>query len=240
MSGADLYKLLGEIEFTLRHMAKSGCTGVDLSPENLDRLRGWGKQAPTQAQAEETLTDIRNELGDCRRCPLHQGRRHIVFGEGDLHARLVFVGEGPGYDEDQQGRPFVGAAGKLLTRMIEAMGLTREDVYICNVVKCRPPENRNPLPGEIDMCSPFLGRQLQAIRPRYICALGKIAAQHLSRSRTPISALRGRFFDFQGIPVMPTFHPAFLLRTPEKKREVWEDLQQLMQRLGLTVQGKKQ
>ncbi|MDX9788686.1 MAG: uracil-DNA glycosylase [Desulfobacterales bacterium] len=237
MNGSGLYTLLGEIEHTLRYMAQTGCTGFDISADQMERLRGWGKGAPSETR--ETLSNVQKDLGVCRRCPLHRGRRHIVFGEGNPKARLVFVGEGPGFDEDQQGRPFVGAAGKLLTRIIEAMGLSREDVYICNIVKCRPPENRNPLPEEIAQCTPFLVRQLRAIQPAYICALGKVAAQFLSQSQRPISALRGRFFDYHGMSVMPTFHPAFLLRNPEKKREVWEDIQQVMRRLGLSVRGKK-
>lgn len=238
MNGSGLYSLLDDIGHSLRHMAKNGCAGFDVTADQIERLRGWGKGAPRGLK--ESLPDIQTDLGECRRCPLHRGRRHLVFGEGDPKAKLVFVGEGPGFDEDQQGRPFVGAAGKLLTRIIEAMGLSREEVYICNIVKCRPPENRNPLPEEIAICTPFLARQLQAICPAYICALGKVAAQFLSQRQDPISVLRGRFFDYNGMAVMPTFHPAFLLRNPDKKREVWEDVQQVMQRLGLAVRGKRQ
>lgn len=176
----------------------------------------------------ESLNDIRIDLGDCRRCVLCEKRTHIVFGEGDPHARLVFVGEAPGYDEDQQGTPFVGEAGQLLTRIIQSIHLTREQVYICNVIKCRPPGNRNPEPLEIKTCSPFLNRQIQAIRPEFICTLGKFATQTLLKQEIPISKLRGQFYDYHGIRLIPTFHPAYLLRNPDKKREVWEDMKLLM------------
>jgi DNA polymerase len=175
---------------------------------------------------------VRDELGDCQRCKLAPKRKNLVFGVGDPDARLVFVGEAPGADEDASGEPFVGQAGQLLTKMIGAMGYRREQVYICNILKCRPPGNRNPEPDEVAACEPFLVQQLGAIRPRMIVALGKFAAQCLLRSDAPISALRGRFQSYQGIPLMPTFHPAYLLRSPEKKREVWADLQQVMAELA--------
>jgi DNA polymerase len=177
------------------------------------------------------LQVVRDELGDCRRCRLHAGRTNIVFGVGNPQADLVFVGEGPGANEDRQGEPFVGDAGELLTKMIGAMGFARSDVYICNVVKCRPPGNRNPEPDEIAACEPFLVGQLAALAPRMIVTLGKFAAQTLLRSNAPISALRGRFHRYQGIALMPTFHPAYLLRTPSAKREVWSDLQLVMAEL---------
>jgi DNA polymerase len=179
-----------------------------------------------------TLEEIRAELGDCRRCPLSETRHHIVFGEGNPHAELVFVGEAPGGDEDIQGRPFVGRAGQLLTKIVAAMGLTRDDVYICNILKCRPPGNRNPLPSEIAVCEPFLVMQLKAIKPRVICALGSFAAHTLLNSEAPITALRGGFHDYQGIPLMPTYHPAYLLRNPGAKKQVWEDVQKIMEMLG--------
>lgn len=179
----------------------------------------------------ETLDDIRAELGDCTRCKLYSGRHHIVFGEGDPHADLVFVGEAPGGDEDRQGRPFVGRAGKLLSDIITAMGFTREQVYICNILKCRPPQNRNPEPDEIAACEPFLVKQLRAIRPRMICALGKFAAQTLLKTDTPISALRGRFHSYHDIRLMPTYHPAYLLRNPGAKKQTWEDVQMIMKEL---------
>lgn len=183
----------------------------------------------------ETLDAIRRDMGDCRRCKLNERRKHIVFGAGNPHARLMFVGEGPGRDEDLQGEPFVGAAGGLLTKIIRAIGLTREDVYIANIIKCRPPGNRNPETDEIRTCFPFLARQIQAIRPEFICALGAFAAQTLLNTNQSISRLRGRFHDFEGIRVVPTFHPAFLLRYPERKREVWEDMKMLMREMGHEV-----
>lgn len=190
--------------------------------------------APPPAKAPvEPLVTLRQEIGDCQRCKLCRGRRNLVFGEGNPRARLVFVGEGPGAEEDAQGRPFVGAAGQLLTKMIEAMGLRREEVYICNVIKCRPPGNRNPEPDEIDACSPFLSRQIEAIAPEAIVTLGKFAAQTLLGSQEPISRLRGRWHRYQGIPLLPTFHPAYLLRSPQEKRKAWADLQEVMRRLGL-------
>lgn len=223
-------QILRDIRHTLHYLKKNGCTGFDCSPEGLEILKRLGWSTPG-LPAEETLADIRSDLGECTRCPLCKGRTHIVFGEGDARARLVFVGEGPGFDEDQSGRPFVGAAGQLLTRIIAAMQLSRETVYIANIVKCRPPNNRNPDPEEIRRCLPFLKRQLAAIRPQVICALGNVAARTLLETEIPISRLRGRFHSFMGIPVMPTYHPAYLLRNPDKKREVWEDVQQIMNRL---------
>jgi DNA polymerase len=180
-----------------------------------------------------TLDSVRAELGECTRCKLHKGRHNIVFGVGDPRARLMFVGEAPGEDEDLQGFPFVGKAGQLLTKMIEAMGLRRDDVYICNTVKCRPPNNRNPEPDELETCEPFLKGQLAAVRPEVIVTLGKFAAQSLLRDATPISRLRGSWREYQGIPVMPTFHPAYLLRSPQEKGKVWADLQDVMKKLGL-------
>jgi uracil-DNA glycosylase family 4 len=184
--------------------------------------------AETSAGELSTLEAVRSELGDCRRCPLGNLRHRLVFGEGNPHADLVFVGEAPGADEDAQGRPFVGRAGQLLTRIIAAMGLKREEAYICNILKCRPPGNRNPLPDEIAACEPFLIRQLEAIRPRVICALGSFAAHTLLKSEAPISTLRGRFHRYQGIPLMPTYHPAYLLRNPGAKKQVWEDVREIM------------
>jgi DNA polymerase len=180
-----------------------------------------------------SLAEVREELGTCTRCKLHPTRKNIVFGVGNPDAELVFIGEAPGSNEDIQGEPFVGDAGQLLTRMIEAMGYRREDVYIANILKCRPPGNRNPEPDEIASCEPFLKKQLGALRPRVIVALGKFAAQWLTgRPEAAISALRGKWFRYEGIPVMPTYHPAYLLRTPSQKRVVWEDLQLVMVALG--------
>ncbi|MGB9243559.1 MAG: uracil-DNA glycosylase [Candidatus Acidiferrales bacterium] len=181
----------------------------------------------------ETLDDIRADLGECTRCRLHKARTKLVFGVGNPKAELVFVGEGPGHDEDIQGEPFVGRAGKLLTQMIEAMSLRREDVYICNVVKCRPPENRLPDKDEIAVCSPFLLRQLAAIQPKVICCLGACSAQTLLATTQGISRFRGEWFDFRGSKLIATYHPAYLLRNPPAKGEVWKDLQKVMAFLGL-------
>jgi uracil-DNA glycosylase family 4 len=180
------------------------------------------------------LLAVREEVGECTRCKLAPGRTKLVFGVGSPRAELMFVGEGPGADEDQQGEPFVGRAGQLLTRMIEAMGYRRADVYIANVVKCRPPGNRNPEPDEMDACEPFLKAQIRAVAPKAIVALGKIAAQTLLRDTTPISRLRGRWATYEGTPLMPTFHPAYLLRSPDEKKKAWEDLQLVMKALGKT------
>jgi uracil-DNA glycosylase family 4 len=189
--------------------------------EVLDRVEG------------DTLERIREDLGECTRCRLHKQRNKIVFGAGNSRAELVFVGEGPGHDEDIQGLPFVGRAGKLLTQMIEAMGLQREDVYICNVVKCRPPENRRPEDDEVATCSPYLYRQLDVIAPKAIVCLGGVAAQALLKTKDPISRFRGTWFDYRNTKLMATYHPAYLLRNPAAKSEVWKDLQKVMAHLGL-------
>jgi len=182
----------------------------------------------------ESLETIRAELGDCCRCGLSRARQKVVFGVGNPHARLVLVGEAPGREEDEKGEPFVGEAGRLLDRILFAMGLSRDDVYICNVLKCRPPNNRDPEPEEVAACEPFLIRQLAAIRPELIVALGRFAIQTLLRSKAPIGKLRGTWQTYQGIPLMPTYHPAYLLRNPNGKREVWSDMKQVMERLRAT------
>ena len=217
--------------------------GVELEPTELDAgpeadLHSPGDDAGADYQPRGglTLAQVREELGDCTRCKLAEKRNKIVFGVGSDQAPLMFVGEAPGADEDRKGEPFVGRAGQLLDKMIGAMGWTRDTVYIANVLKCRPPGNRDPQPDEVEACEPFLARQIEAIRPRIIVTLGKPAAHLLLRTRAPISALRGRFQSFRDIPVMPTFHPAYLLRSPDKKREAWSDLQQVMaelERLGI-------
>jgi DNA polymerase len=183
---------------------------------------------PATVDPAAALAALRDEIGDCRRCRLCERRTTIVFGVGNPAARLVFVGEGPGADEDVQGEPFVGRAGQLLTKIIEAMGLARDDVYIANIVKCRPPENRTPLPDEVATCAPFLFRQIGAIRPEVVVCLGTPAAQTLFGTRETITRIRGVFRTIEGIRVMPTFHPAYLLRNPAAKREVWEDMKQVM------------
>jgi len=184
--------------------------------------------------AADVLAGIRTDIGPaCTRCKLHAlGRSQVVFGVGNPDAQLMFVGEAPGADEDEQGVPFVGRAGQLLTKIIEAIELQREDVYIANVIKCRPPQNRNPEPDEVETCEPFLFQQIDAIKPKVIVALGKFGAQTLLRTLDPISRLRGRVYDFRGAKLIPTFHPAYLLRNPSAKREVWEDMKLVRRLLG--------
>jgi uracil-DNA glycosylase len=187
---------------------------------------------------DDTLPRIREDLGECTRCKLHKGRNKIVFGDGNPRAELVFIGEGPGADEDAQGLPFVGRAGKLLTQMIEAMGLQRKDVYICNVVKCRPPGNRAPEPDEVQTCSPYLLRQVDAIQPKVIVCLGAVAAKTLLETTRGISQFRGEWLEWRGRKLMATYHPAYLLRNPNAKGEVWKDLQKVMVELGLPLPKK--
>jgi uracil-DNA glycosylase family 4 len=219
-----------EIKTFFRFLAERGCRGFECSKPTLDMIDTWGRRMEVSS---ETLKEIRTDLGDCRRCRLSKSRKNIVFGTGDPAARLMLVGEGPGYEEDQSGEPFVGAAGRLLTRIIEAIHQSREQVYICNIIKCRPPGNRNPMPDEIETCFPFLKRQIASVKPDIICALGTFAAQTLLETRAPISKLRGSFHDYSGIKVLPTYHPAYLLRNPDKKRDVWEDMKKLMKALGM-------
>jgi len=192
----------------------------------------------TDKVKDDTLLKIREDLGECTRCKLHKGRNKIVFGDGNPKAQLVFVGEGPGADEDAQGLPFVGRAGKLLTQMIEAMGLQRSDVYICNVVKCRPPENRAPEPDEVSACSPFLVRQIDSIHPKVIVCLGATAAKTILNTTRGISQFRGEWLEWRGHKLMATYHPAYLLRNPPAKADVWKDLQKVMAELGLQLPKK--
>jgi uracil-DNA glycosylase len=200
-------------------------TTSEQSPNLVDPTVRSGETAPADADAAKILVAIREDIGDCTRCKLHkQGRTQVVFGVGNPNADLMFVGEAPGGDEDIQGIPFVGRAGQLLTKIIEAIGLRRDDVYIANVIKCRPPGNRNPEPDEVETCEPFLFRQIDAIRPKVIVALGTFAAKALLKTNDPISRLRGRIYDYRGAKLIPTFHPAFLLRSPERKRDTWEDM----------------
>ena len=217
--------------------------GMELPPVPYDTLLAMRSHVNTRAQRAthiikdvKTLEELRDFMGDCKLCPLHKGRKHLVFGEGNPKAALVFVGEGPGREEDEIGRPFVGEAGRLLTRIIEnGMKLSRNDVYICNVVKCRPPGNRDPEKEEIEACLPFLKQQLAIIRPKVICILGRIAGRALLGKDFKIKRDRGNWFEYMGIPVMPTFHPAYLLRNPGAKRPVWEDIQKIMKLLDLKV-----
>jgi len=226
--------LLASLKVYLEDLRESGVDGLPYAAPAAGAARAaeTNEVAVAPGGVRETLEDIRAELGECGRCGLGGTRTNLEFGVGNSRARLVFVGEAPGRDEDLQGEPFVGEAGQLLTKIIQAMGFKREDVYICNVLKCRPPNNRNPLPAEIEQCHPFLLRQLKAIAPVAVVALGTFAAQTLLNTREPISKLRGHFHDYHDIPLMPTFHPAFLLRNAAMKREVWEDMQQVMRLLG--------
>jgi uracil-DNA glycosylase len=185
------------------------------------------------------LLALRERLGECARCKLSGGRTNLVFGTGNPCAELMFVGEGPGADEDLQGEPFVGKAGQLLNKMIEAMGFRREDVYIANVVKCRPPGNRDPEPDEIEACEPFLKAQIAGVKPKVIVALGRFAVQTLLRDATPISRQRGRWREYEGVKLMPTFHPAYLLRNPAEKRKAWDDLRLVMKEFGKAVPPKE-
>jgi DNA polymerase len=222
----ELKEIVGQLKSLLVSHREMGLEPPFFSQAALDYL----DRDPLPA---DSLTGLREYLGDCERCKLHLGRTKVVFGEGAAEAPLVFIGEGPGRDEDLQGRPFVGEAGGLLTKIIEAMGLTRESVYICNVVKCRPPHNRDPEPDEISACVPFLERQIDLIKPKVICTLGRIAAQCLLGQDFKVTRQRGEWHSFKGIPLMPTYHPAYLLRNRSAKRYVWEDVQKIMKLLGL-------
>jgi DNA polymerase len=197
-----------------------------VEPEREDPVRSLFDEAPPEPSSE-TLEEIRADIGECIRCKLHETRTHIVFGEGNPNAELMFIGEGPGADEDATGRPFVGAAGKLLDKIIEAIGLERDDVYIANVVKCRPPGNRKPEKDESSTCQQFLFRQIAVIGPKVIVSLGNTPAEALIGIKGGITRIRGEFYDYHGMKIMPTFHPAYLLRDPTKKREVWEDMKKV-------------
>jgi uracil-DNA glycosylase family 4 len=233
----------------LRFYQELGVTGISRDAKWRRRDDSARPSADAAAEAEaipvtlarttvEALASIRQDLGDCTRCKLHtQGRKQIVFGVGNPTADLMFVGEAPGADEDAQGIPFVGRAGQLLTKMIEAMGFARDEVYIANVLKCRPPGNRNPEPDEIATCEPFLFRQLASVEPKVVIALGAFAARTLLKTDAPISRLRGRVFDYRGAKLIPTFHPSFLLRSPGYKREAWEDLKKALVLLGRELPG---
>ncbi|HVV52095.1 MAG TPA: uracil-DNA glycosylase [Polyangia bacterium] len=243
----ELRALVAQLRTNLAARGRSGLLGIPMKQSSVKKTTTAVRQTPAPAAPATTapvvpapapdddgdtgaprghvgLQLVREELGDCKRCKLAPSRHNLVFGVGNPDANLVFVGEAPGADEDAQGEPFVGKAGQLLTKMIEAMGYSRADVYICNVLKCRPPGNRNPEPDEVAACEPFLKKQLGAIRPRMIVALGKFAVQCLLRDDSPISRLRGNLRTYEGIPLMPTFHPAYLLRDPSKKKLAWDDL----------------
>ncbi len=248
---------MSQLSDHLRYYQELGVTGVSRDPrwrrrdapgrdsENSDTVSGGPNEVEDDGHAVEAspmafarsrveaLAAIRDDLGDCTRCKLHAlGRKQIVFGVGNANADLMFVGEAPGADEDIQGVPFVGRAGQLLTKMIEAMGFKRDEVYIANVLKCRPPGNRNPEPDEIEQCEPFLFRQLASVQPKVVIALGAFAARTLLKTDAPISRLRGRVHEYRGVKLIPTFHPSFLLRSPGYKREAWDDLKLALAELG--------
>lgn len=231
-----------EIADHLKYFAEMGVTGMSRDPqwrvrsaaaaaaaEGSDLFSAPPSEQGSDPCSSDTLEVIKADIGpDCTRCKLHTlGRRQVVFGVGNPSARLMFVGEAPGEEEDKQGEPFVGRAGQLLTKIIEAIGLTREQVYIANVIKCRPPGNRDPEPDEVASCEPYLFRQIDCIKPTVIVALGKFAAQCLLRTNDPITRMRGKSFDYRGVTLIPTFHPAYLLRNPPAKREVWEDMKKV-------------
>src|SRR5271167_1069910 len=260
------YNELGIYDFYRRNPTEANLSTVQdellenpaIQPEQREEMTPRSKVVAAPVVTEESLLDvvnskpesgvtdpvkalhlIREDLGDCTRCRLSkQGRKQIVFGVGNPKAELMFIGEAPGADEDQQGEPFVGRAGQLLNNMIKAMGLRREDVYIANIIKCRPPGNRTPERDECDTCSPFLMRQIAAIKPKAIVALGAVAAKTLLAINAPMSEFRGRWFDFRGTKLAVTYHPAFLLRDPRQKKEAWKDLQMVMKELGLAIPAK--
>ncbi len=219
-------------ELGVSHLKLPEANGkIRLFTPNPANLNESPEPAAVPVAGPGSLQAVRDEMGDCRRCKLAGGRTHLVFGSGNPKAELMFVGEAPGQDEDLQGLPFVGRAGQLLTKIIEAIELKRDDVYIANILKCRPPNNRPPEPDEIAACRGFVERQIKEIHPLVIVALGKFAAQTLLDTETPISRMRGKFFDYHGIPLIPTYHPSYLLRTPGAKREVWEDMKAVRARL---------
>ena len=227
---ASATDLLGQLEF----FRDIGVSAIDVSPRpvSVSTVEASGEPDATPQKEMMTLEDVREDLGDCQRCGLASTRTRLVFGAGNPDADLVFVGEAPGSEEDRQGLPFVGRAGQLLTKIIESIDLSRDDVFICNVLKCRPPGNRNPEPDEVETCSPFLRQQLEVIRPKLVCCMGAFAAQTMLGMNVPISKLRGEFHDIDGIRYIATFHPAYLLRNPGKKREVWDDMKRIRAELN--------
>ena len=219
MHKKDLFKIVNSIRQYIELEKMSGINEMILPDSGEDK------------SPHPDFESLKEEVNGCTMCELHKMRKHVVFGTGNEKARLMFVGEAPGMDEDLQGEPFVGKAGQLLTKIIESIGMKRRDVYIANVLKCRPPQNRNPLPTEILICEKYLVRQIECIKPKIICALGKFAAQTLLRTETPITRLRGSFYDYHGTLLMPTFHPAYLLRNPADKRLVWLDIKKIRDEL---------
>ncbi|HMF89024.1 MAG TPA: uracil-DNA glycosylase [Candidatus Angelobacter sp.] len=240
----NYYREMGIHDFYRQPLPESTGGGLSEQGPQADDVVASGRSVtlfdsplPVIEDRPAALKAIRADIGDCTRCRLHKGRKNIVFGVGNVNADLMFVGEGPGADEDEQGEPFVGRAGQLLNNMIAAMGLKRGDVYIANVVKCRPPQNRTPEKDECDTCSPFLMRQIEVIRPKVIVALGAVAAKNLLAMNDSMASLRGRWYDFKGARLAVTYHPAYLLRDPRQKKEAWKDLQMVMKYLGLKAKA---
>ncbi len=196
----------------------------------MERESGIQEYILSSLDKDENISLLEEKVKQCKKCGLANTRKNVVFGSGNTNSRLMFIGEAPGYEEDVQGLPFVGDAGMLLTKIIEVMGLKRDDVYICNILKCRPPDNRDPLPGEISLCIDYLHKQIECVRPKIICGLGKFASQTLMNSKTPISDLRGKWHEYRGISFMPTYHPAYLLRNPQDKKLVWQDMKKILER----------
>ena len=234
MKRSELNRIIRSVKSAIESEKMAGINEVYFSGSKMKPKR----KAKTK-DAEAALKALEREVAQAMRCELAGTRTNLVFGRGNPNADLMFIGEAPGRDEDLQGKPFVGRAGQLLTKIIESIGLKREDVYIANILKCRPPGNRNPLPSEIAACSPYLFKQIEIIKPKVICALGKFAAQTLLNTETPISKLRGQFYDYRGTKLMPTYHPAYLLRNPSGKREVWGDMKRIARELGLKVPAKR-
>ncbi len=224
----DFISVIDDVKTYLQFLQSLGCDGVECLNENVNRVSEWKTGGIIE---KDSLKKISDDLTGCMRCGLGALRKNIVFGEGSCTADLMFVGEGPGNEEDKTGQPFVGSSGKLLTKIISAMNFTRESVYICNIVKCRPEHNRNPLPEEMKICMPYLERQIEVIKPKVICTLGAVAGHALLQTTKPISSLRGHFQSYKGIKVMPTFHPAYLLRNQGKKALVWDDMKKIMKYL---------
>lgn len=222
-------EILKDIRNMLSYQQDSGLTEVPL--DMIAARKPAKSSATTNDNSQRDLGALREQIGDCLLCRLHEGRTNLVFGVGNAHADLMFIGEAPGRDEDRQGEPFVGRAGQLLNRIIEAMGMKRSDVFIANICKCRPPQNRAPSRDEADACLPFLHEQVAVIKPKVIVCLGSVAMQYLLNTDEKISRIRGQWREFDDIPVMPTYHPAYLLRNPAGKRPVWEDMQEVMKKL---------
>ena len=226
----EIHSVLGAARSQFEYLADLGLESQRVDRAIADEV---GEAVLTKSTLDETLDAVRDELGQCQRCGLAETRTNLVYGVGNPNASLVLVGEAPGREEDAKGEPFVGEAGRLLDRILHAMGLQRDDVYICNVLKCRPPKNRDPLPEEVAICEAFLVRQILAIKPQVIVGLGRFAVHSLLKTKVPISRIRGEWQSYQGIPMMPTYHPAYLLRNPEGKRDVWEDMKDVMRRLNV-------